>query len=756
MKVMIVAPYYYPKVGGLENYARGIAENLTKNGHNVFVVSTNHEGKKIKTEKIDGIKVIRLPIAFTLSNTPFNLNWRKQMKKIIETEKPDIINAHTPVPFISDISTRVADKIPVVLTYHNDLVKPSGLGKYLAKLCYLILINKTMRKATTIIVTSEFYADSSPYLAKYRHKLGITPPGVDISHFNGEVDKKWLKDRYPSKKIVLFAGNMDKSNSHKGVDVLIKSLASLRNRISNVQVVAVGRGDAIEDYKRLAKEYNVGDLIDFVGFVKSDELPKYFAGADVVTLPSINESEGFGMVIIEAAACGTPAVGSKVGGVPFAIKDKQTGILVSPGSKAELTSALADMLKSAKTLRIYGKAAQKRATSEYSWDKISRQTEDIFKRAVLPNICLIHNVISPYRLPVYECVNKQVNMTVLFCKPITKDRVWTYDLSKYTFRYEVLKHISLGPIIFNLNIIQALKRAKFDVIMVNSDPDIAPSALTGLLYAKFSSKKALIWSLSTDDNVHFFPALAYSSQPIKRMLRSILSKTVMIYRRICFSMADHFLAFSKQAKLFLEEQGISKALISLTPQIMPIELLPEPRVNHKRNGHTFLYIGYFNERKGISYLIDAFMKLADKDAQLILAGSGPTERALKRQARLDKRIKFYGYVEGTDKANLYAKADIFVLPTLLDVWGLVINEAIRYGLAIICSDSATAKEIISKKSGLIFESTNIADLYTKMLELTQNQTRLRQLQDFNSNFADVTSTSRAATGYVKAMKETLS
>src|SRR5437667_4672077 len=112
-KIIIVTPYFYPRTGGLENYAFNIAKGLKKkNRWNVTVITSNHLGNKKTKEFIEGIKIYRLPILFKISNTPINPMWYFDIKKIIFEEKPDVINAHSPVPFIADITASVSAEIP--------------------------------------------------------------------------------------------------------------------------------------------------------------------------------------------------------------------------------------------------------------------------------------------------------------------------------------------------------------------------------------------------------------------------------------------------------------------------------------------------------------------------------------------------------------------------------------------------------------------------------------------------------------------
>lgn len=754
MKIMVVTPYFYPKVGGLENYALNTTLQLQQAGHEVFVVTSNHAGKQRVEETVQGLRVIRLPRAVKLSNTPINPAWRWQLKAIIKAEKPDVINAHTPVPYIADMAARAAGRTPFVLTYHNDLMKASLVGNTLAKLFYILLSRRTLKRADRIIATSAYYAAISPYLQKHKAKVSIVSPGVDTTRLNPSIDKTWLKQQYPGKKVVLFVGSMLKSHSHKGVDVLIRAVADARKIEPNLHLVLVGQGDAIADYQQLAATLGLQDAVTFTGFASDDDLPKYYAGAAMLVLPSTSNLEGFGMVLAEAQACGTPVIGTKMGGIPYAMQDGKTGYLVESKDPIALSHAVRRLLTDP-TAAAFGANATAYISQNFAWPALSQQYGAILHRASLPKVCLVHNIISPYRLPVYEEINKQVNLTVLFCKPITKDRKWSYDLSKYTFNYRVLKGFALGPVIFNTNALPALLKTRFDVIMANNDPDVAPTAWLGFLLAKLRKRKIVCWSLVTDSKIHFFSSIAYTDDSLRRFVRDSLSVMVMGYRTLCHRVSDRYLAFSNHAKLFLQDHGINGDLITRTYQVMPSDLLPEPTIQPTRTGRTFLSIGYLNSRKGLSYMIDAFMQLPDPKATLIIAGTGPVEQQLKAQAAADKRIQFAGYVQAEARANLYASADVFILPTLLDVWGLVVNEAIHYGCAVICSDAAEAKDLITPKSGLIVPAANAAALTQAMQQLLDNPQLMQTMQQTNRNNATVSNTSLAADGYITVIREVL-
>jgi glycosyltransferase involved in cell wall biosynthesis len=179
VKIVFVTPYFSPKVGGLENYALEIARGLLDDGvHEVAVITSNHYGKFDTVDRVGNIEVHRLGAQFHASNTPVNLGWYSKIKKLLQNLKPDVVNAHTPVPYISDIAVRAAHdlNIPTVLTYQNDLVKDSLLLQGAIHAYYEVLGKRTLELADRIIATTLGYAQQSPYLSPHLEKISIIPP----------------------------------------------------------------------------------------------------------------------------------------------------------------------------------------------------------------------------------------------------------------------------------------------------------------------------------------------------------------------------------------------------------------------------------------------------------------------------------------------------------------------------------------------------------------------------------------------------
>jgi glycosyltransferase involved in cell wall biosynthesis len=381
MKLICVAPYYYPSVGGVQNYVLNICRGLRDDYRDdVIIITTGAKDGTVQKDTFEGMTRYHLPYQFRVSNTPISFAWQSQIRQIIRDEQPALMIAHTPVPFMADMAIRAADSLPTVLTYHNDLTKQSFVGKILSNVFYRLLSNATLQRASSIIATSQYYADTSPYLQQYQAKTSIVTPGVDSTMFHSSVDRQWLHGQYGPKKIVLFVGILEKTHTHKGVDVLVKAVAQAKATNPDIQLIVAGKGNAVPSYRRLAESLGIANDVSFPGFISDEDLPKYYAGADVFTLPSTNQAEGFGMVLVEAQACQTPVIGSRVGGIPFVIRDKQTGLLVEPGNVTQLAAAIETVL----TTNTSGMTQQavKRIDRHFGWQAQVTKTQQLITKLV--------------------------------------------------------------------------------------------------------------------------------------------------------------------------------------------------------------------------------------------------------------------------------------------------------------------------------------------------------------------------------------
>ncbi len=378
MNILIVTPYFYPEGGGLEQYAYNISKRLIKKGFHVTVLCSTKKGKDI-TETIDGIHIMRQKPDFIISNTPVKFNLFFEMSKLARENDFDLINAHTPVPYYADVAALVSRRydIPFVLTYHNDLIKESNLSKFIVNVYNNSLNLLILRLSNLIITPSPYCYHDSKFLKKFKKKLVWIPPGVDIKRYSSIGSSPSIYKDYglpKDSKIILFVGQMGKYHTHKGIDCLINSFGIVKGKINNPYLVLVGAGDAISEYKKLCKKQNITKNTIFTGFVNDETLIRYYKSSNVLVLPSTSISEGFGMTLIEANACGKPVIGTNIGGIPYVIKDGENGLVVPPKDPNALAEAIFRILSDRELAERLGKTGYKKVIKNFTWEKSGEKT----------------------------------------------------------------------------------------------------------------------------------------------------------------------------------------------------------------------------------------------------------------------------------------------------------------------------------------------------------------------------------------------
>lgn len=353
-------------IGGVERHVYCISKELLKRGHDVQVISTKSPLHEELTE-IDGINVLRVPISFRIYNSHIPL----KLIKIFNPAEFDLIHAHTPVPAMADLAAlRVANNnIPFILTYHNDIVK-AGLIGGLVSLAYNTAGRFLLRRSDIIISTTKSYSINSALLRKYSERVRIIPNGVDARIFNPNINGDYIRKKHDideNKKVILFVGRLD---HYKGCDYLVRAFEKILKKIENAHLMLVGSGPLKENLTRLAKNANIIDKISFAGYVKDKDLPFYYASSNVFVLPSVSSYEGFGIVQLEAMACGIPIVTTLLPGVREIDYDGVSTLHVQPRDEQQLSNAITKLLNDDCLAVEMGMKGRDLVISKYSWTKV--------------------------------------------------------------------------------------------------------------------------------------------------------------------------------------------------------------------------------------------------------------------------------------------------------------------------------------------------------------------------------------------------
>lgn len=366
----------YSHDGGI-TVAHNLAVNMAKRNNEVSVFTTSIDSKdSIETYK--NMSIYRYGTNFRIEhhNVSFNL-FRKSIKHQV-----DIVHAHGG-NFIAELAAlrhAKREKIPYVLTYHGDAVETYGgiIRRFCVSFYIKHLLNRVLSYADVIISPSEYYINESRFLGKYRDKIVVIPNGINLSDFDIGYSKGMCREKLGlplDGSIILFIGNIV---PYKGPDVLVNAMSRIVKAETDVELVFVGKGVMREELEMLSKKLGVEKNVKFTGFVEDGLKPLYYKAADVFCLPSTMSTESFGIVNLEAMACGIPIVASKIGGIPSVVKDRENGLLVPPRNSEALADAIIYLLENEDVREKMGENGRKKVVN-YSWERIAEETEKVYE-----------------------------------------------------------------------------------------------------------------------------------------------------------------------------------------------------------------------------------------------------------------------------------------------------------------------------------------------------------------------------------------
>ncbi|WP_413438367.1 glycosyltransferase family 4 protein [Sulfuriferula sp. GW1] len=259
---------------------------------------------------------------------------------------------------------------PVVIYAHGEELTTWGRGGKYKAMCFALC------HADRVIANSEFTRDELIKMDVSPARITLIYPGVDVARFRPGLACDDLRESVgvgAAGKLILSVGRLSR---RKGFDQVIKSLPELVQAGLDVQYTLIGIGEDQDYLLDLASEHGVADRVHLLGHVSADDLPRWYNACDVFAMPNreINgDTEGFGMVFIEAAACGRTVVAGTAGGTGAAVVDGETGLRVV-GNELAVTSALHRLLDDPSLARRMGEAGLVRAHAEFAWERVADKT----------------------------------------------------------------------------------------------------------------------------------------------------------------------------------------------------------------------------------------------------------------------------------------------------------------------------------------------------------------------------------------------
>lgn len=379
----LINSFYPDTAGGAELFAFEVSKHLTREkGHEFHVITPRmsirhqlqdwgyHLGKLPKYQNIKGIHIHRVPYIFhsKLSWFTYFLSAPYVFEKLGAF---DVIHSHLVISAgFAGVLVKKISCLPLIITeqglYHNEL-------KYLRP-----AIKHSFHEADLIHVVSRILKKRVSDMDISPEKIHVVPNGVDVDKFRFDVEER---ERIRSEldlgedPMIITVSRLVPKN---GVDLLLRAFKIVRSEINNVKLIVLGDGPENQYLKDLSRHLRIKDSVLFLGHKPHEALPSYYSASDLFVRTPYDE--GFGIVFIEAMACGLPTIGTDVGGVSDIIINGQNGVLIKKNNFIQIANEIINVLQDKKFMDRLSMQGRKTAIKKFSWNTISTEMDSLYHK----------------------------------------------------------------------------------------------------------------------------------------------------------------------------------------------------------------------------------------------------------------------------------------------------------------------------------------------------------------------------------------
>jgi glycosyltransferase involved in cell wall biosynthesis len=381
MKILTVLTYYRPHTSGLTIYAERLARAFVKRGHQVTVMTTHYDPSLPLEEVMDGVKVIRVPVAARVSKGVLAPTFGLVATKLVAQH--DVVQLHLPqfdAPGVA-LRARLFGK-PAVLTYHCDLLLTRTWFNRFVNAVVNFQNNMAGRLANHIVTYTQDYADNSPFLSRYASKLTPILPPVELPFPTPQAVSAFAREHHIDERKPVI-GMAARLAAEKGVEVLLDALPIILKKYPNAQVLFAGTYQNVMGEQAYSdrlmpriREYEIQGHWTFLGNLDPIQMAAFYPNLDVLTVPSLNSTEAFGLVQIEAMMNGVPSVPSALPGVRRPVQMHGMGLVSQIGDSASLAESILGVLDDPQKYRGDIEAIK----NSYNPDSIAQEYEKLFQR----------------------------------------------------------------------------------------------------------------------------------------------------------------------------------------------------------------------------------------------------------------------------------------------------------------------------------------------------------------------------------------
>ena len=350
MKILLSLSYYRPYTSGLTIYVERLARSLSTLGCEVCILTMKHEESLAPEEIINGIRVVRANPLLKISKGIISPHFFTLGNRLLK--KYEILHVHLP-QFEAGLLTLQArlKSVPVVISYHCDLNLPPSLFYRIVNSGIHIMNHCAGILASSVVTYTEDYGSHSPFLRAYKKKLAVIAPPVELP----EVTEAHIAEF--RKKIISGAdgpilGMATRLATEKGVEILLQALPRILERFPNAKVAFAGQYQGVLGEEKYAKKllpqietYERSNNWQFLGNLSPMQMACFYPCLDILVVPSLNATESFGLVQVEAMFNKVPAVASNLPGVRQPVTMTGMGAISEIGDVEDFTKKVTTVLE---------------------------------------------------------------------------------------------------------------------------------------------------------------------------------------------------------------------------------------------------------------------------------------------------------------------------------------------------------------------------------------------------------------------------
>ncbi len=701
LRILIVASELPPGPGGIGSQAAALATELAGRGHDVHLLGCQHYVTAAEGDAFN--QAFPVPVQ-TLADrgdpARTALARAGQLRRALRSFRPDVVVASGGrMLWLADL---VCGSVPYVAVIHGSELGGAGWSRR--------LVRRAVDHAAAVVAVSAFTRDRLLEFGTTNPRIAVIPNGADPSRFQRDPETgRRLRSQHGlgDAPLIVTIGNV---TERKGQRAVVRALPQLAASVPDVQYAMVGQPSDGPAVTALARDLGVEDRIHLLGQVAAAEVVAAANAADVFAMTSTSTAagdvEGFGIAVVEAALCGTPAVVSRGTGAEEAIVDGETGLVVDAGDPEAVAGALARLLGDAGERARMGEAAERRARSEMTWAAQLPAYEAVLAGAARNRTGRRLVVVS------HTPHHRRADGEILGFGPTLR------ELDELAGLFDELVHVA--PLHPEDPPASSLPYASPTVRFVAVPPAGGPSQVDRLraLTAVPSWALAIGRELRRADVAHVrAPAgiamVALLVLLVRRQPRQRWVKYAGAWR------PDDPGAWTYRLQRWWLRRGLARGVVTVNgrwPDEPPFvrafdnptlteEELARGRADAARKQlappYQLAFVGRIEEPKGADVAFDAALLLIERglDVELTLVGDGPFEATLRSRADglgLGDRLRLTGTLPRSAVEEVLGRSHILLLPSVTEGFAKVVAEAYAFGVVPITSGVSSLGQVVEE------------------------------------------------------------